>query len=308
MSVTSKPHRVDVTRNTSAQRQRKAIRRKLHLEFVSGAQNLPTYGTAIVAVVPVVVSVAIAGCVGSSRVSQDTYSQINTAVDDSTMRFTDELRLAAGDQWHRVVNHRFTTELADGSIDRQVLTRYLIQDYRFLDSFVVLLASIVARSRSLADRIPACQFLAVITGDENTYFERSFEKLGVTCEQREESTVPNAPCTAGFCKLMREVAYSGSLSEMLAVIVVCEWSYMCWGERVLSKTNREDFVTYEWVDLHAGDYFQGVVEYLRGLLDKEGATMLDEAGRAACQRRFLQTVQLEEEFFDFAYSTDELGS
>lgn len=224
------------------------------------------------------------------------------------MRFTDELRLAAGDQWHRVVNHRFSTELADGSIDRQVLTRYLIQDHRFLDSFVVLLASIVAQTRSLADRIPACQFLAVITGDENTYFERCFEKLGVTREQREESTVPNAPCTAGFCELMREVARSGSLSEMLAVIVVCEWSYMCWGERVLSKTNRDDFVTYEWVDLHAGDYFQGVVEYLRGLLDKEGATMLDEAGRAACQRRFLQAVQLEEEFFDFAYSTGSLGS
>jgi len=71
---------------------------------------------------------------------------------------------------------------------------------------------------------------------------------------------------------------------------------------VFSKTNREDFVTYEWVDLHAGDYFQRVVEYLRGLLDKE-ATLLDETGRAACQRRFLQAVQLEEDFFDFAYST-----
>ncbi len=86
------------------------------------------------------------------------------------MRFTDELRLAAGDQWHRVVNHRFTTELADGSIDRQVLTRYLIQDYRFFASFVVLLASIISQARSLAARFPACLFLAVLPGDENAYF------------------------------------------------------------------------------------------------------------------------------------------
>ena len=32
--------------------------------------------------------------------------------------FTEELRAAAGDQWERVVNHKFTTELASGKIDR----------------------------------------------------------------------------------------------------------------------------------------------------------------------------------------------
>ena len=32
-------------------------------------------------------------------------------------RFTEELKVAAGDQWNRVVNHRFTVELADGTID-----------------------------------------------------------------------------------------------------------------------------------------------------------------------------------------------
>ena len=32
--------------------------------------------------------------------------------------FTEELREAAGDQWDRVINHKFTTELATGTIDR----------------------------------------------------------------------------------------------------------------------------------------------------------------------------------------------
>ena len=81
-----------------------------------------------------------------------------------TMRFTDELREAAGDQWQRVVNHRFTDELAAGTINRDWLRRYLIQDHRFLDAFVVLLASIVANAHDLSDRIPGCQFLGVITG------------------------------------------------------------------------------------------------------------------------------------------------
>jgi thiaminase/transcriptional activator TenA len=42
---------------------------------------------------------------------------------------------------------------------------------------VVLLVSIIAKAQCLEDRIPGCQFLAMITGTENTYFERSFKAL-----------------------------------------------------------------------------------------------------------------------------------
>ena len=83
--------------------------------------------------------------------------------------------------------------------------------------------------------------------------------------------------------------------------MVCEWSYLSWGQRVQETTNRDDFVTYEWVDLHSGPFFEQVVDYLRDLLDKEG-TQMDDAERQACQARFLQAVQLEEDFFNHAYA------
>jgi thiaminase/transcriptional activator TenA len=218
------------------------------------------------------------------------------------MPFTDELRASCSEQWHRVVHHRFTDELASGTIDRAVLRRYLVQDHRFLDAFVVLLASIIAHAGTLEDRIPACQFLAVITGTENTYFERSFAELGGGCATADERGVtPDAPCTASFCRLMRDAACRGTLREMLSVMVVCEWSYLSWAQRVLPHTVREDFVTYEWVDLHSGAFFEGVVSYLRGLLDREGETMSGDE-RRSCLYRFQQAIQLEEDFFDNAYS------
>jgi len=212
--------------------------------------------------------------------------------------FTEELRTAAGDQWNRVIHHKFTTELAAGTIDRNVLRNYLIQDHRFLDAFVVLLASTIAAARSLEDRIPGCQFLALITGKENTYFERAFEKLGV----KDRESVPDAACTTGFCNLMRTTAATGTLGEMLSVLVVCEWSYLSWGQLVEAKTARDDFCTYEWVDLHSGEEFEAVVAYLRGLLDREG-DLLHEAGKEKCKEKFLQAVQLEEDFFEFAYNS-----
>ena len=93
-----------------------------------------------------------------------------------TAGFSERLRAEAGEAWTAVVEHPFTDALAQGTdMDEDAMRYYLIQDHRFLDDFVVLLASMVAAAPTLQDRIPGCQFLALITGKENTYFERSFE-------------------------------------------------------------------------------------------------------------------------------------
>jgi thiaminase (transcriptional activator TenA) len=187
-----------------------------------------------------------------------------------------------------------------------------------------LLASVIARARSLSDRIPGCQFLALITGAESTYFERCFQVLpGCTAENRRQ--VPDSATTIQFCQLMREVSASGSLAEMLSVIVVCEWSYWSWAQRVSTITTttttsphdtttttttstdhspvRDNFVLYEWIDLHHGTHFTAVVEYLRNLLDQEAVSSCwSEEERNICQQRFLQVVQLEHDFFEDAYA------
>lgn len=128
----------------------------------------------------------------------------------ASIPFTEDLRNSAGEQWERVVGHKFTIELARGEIDRGVLKKYLIQDHRFLDAFVILLASTIANARTLEDRIPGCQFLALITGKENTYFERSFEVLGVS-DAEERKKVPDEAVTGKFVSLMKEVANGGTL-------------------------------------------------------------------------------------------------
>jgi len=235
-------------------------------------------------------------------------SEMTTPQPPPPQRFTDELRWACRERWDDVVAHKFTKELASGKIRREVLGRYLVQDYRFLDSFVVLLSSVVANAHTLDDRIPGCQFLAVITGKENTYFERAFRKLNISEEDREK--VPDAECTTGFCRLMVDAARHGTLAEMLSVLVVCEWSYLSWAQLLLRDekernvpNSRDDFVTYEWIELHSGEFFEGVVEYVRDMLDREGLAIGEEEKRS-CHERFQRAVQLELDFFDYAYSSE----
>ena len=105
--------------------------------------------------------------------------------------FSEELRQHAAEQWNRVINHRWTKQLAAGTLDLKVMRRYLIQDHRFLDAFVVLLSSMISHARTLDDRIPGCQFLALITGKENTYFERCFQQLP-RCTEKERAQIPHA--------------------------------------------------------------------------------------------------------------------
>ena len=66
---------------------------------------------------------------------------------------------------------------------------------------------------------------------------------------------------------------------------------------------QEPFTCREWVDLHSGEYFGSVVEYLRGLLDRTAASLGSEE-RAAVERAFLKAVDIELAFFDNAYATE----
>jgi thiaminase/transcriptional activator TenA len=213
------------------------------------------------------------------------------------MRFTDELKMSVGETWNAVVRHPFTDALVDETLPPDKLARYLIQDHRFIDSFVVLLASAVANAPTLADRIPGCQFLALVTGPENTYFERSFEALGVGEAMRAE--MPDAEATVAFKALMLEVAASGRYARMLAVLTVAEWSYLSWADRVKDR-NPVAFWHAEWIELHSGTYFESVVAWLRDQLDRAGPA-LSAMERDVVFRDFARAVELEKAFFDHAW-------
>src|SRR2546421_9900333 len=59
-------------------------------------------------------------------------------------RFTETMRAANEAGWSHAVQHRFVNELFAGAVPDAVMARYLIQDHRFLDSFLVLLGAALA--------------------------------------------------------------------------------------------------------------------------------------------------------------------
>lgn len=208
-------------------------------------------------------------------------------------RFSDELRDAHREKWDAAVGHRFVQELFDGTIDDGVVAGYLVQDYRFLDSFLQLLGAAMSTADELAPRLRLSQFIGEVAGDENTYFLRSFEELGVTEEQRDNT--PDTAACAGFTGLMREAAETRSYAAALGVLVVAEWLYLDWATNAPEK-RPESFVHNEWIELHDYPEFHDLVEFLRSEVDRVGPD-----NREVVEEYFGRAVALELDFFNNSY-------
>lgn len=210
-----------------------------------------------------------------------------------TERFTETLRQVSQPAWSQSVGHRFVRELLDGSVSDAVMARYLIQDHRFLDSFLTLLGAALASADSFEARIRFGRFIGMVSGEENTYFLRSFDALGVSEQERGER--PDTKPTAGFKAIMREAAATRSYAAALSVLVVAEWLYLDWAQQA-SQPLPANFVHAEWVTLHDNPDFRDFVAFLRAELDRVGPSEAETS-----RDFFLRTVALEKAFFDSAY-------
>jgi thiaminase (transcriptional activator TenA) len=212
------------------------------------------------------------------------------------MRPTEYLWPLAADDWQAATWHGFTDAVADGSLPVEKMFGYLQQDYVFIHGFVRLLASAIATAPTLPDAIPAAQFLGLIMGPENTYFLRSIEELGGRVEPPSETQA----VTRVFQIIMRQAVQSGQYEQMLAVLLVAEWSYLDWASPHVASEQGLPFWFCDWITLHSGDEFEGVVAYLRGQLDLIWVDLSDQQ-RHAVEVTFCKTVALERQFFDAAW-------
>jgi len=213
-------------------------------------------------------------------------------------RPTDILRDANLENWHHATRHKFCAELADGSLPLDKMRNYLAQDYQFIDNFFRLAASAIHHAPSLPDRLPLAQFMGVLAGPENTYFQRSFDALDVPDKERSNPDL-KAP-TKAFQDLMLKASKSGNYGAMVAVLCVAEWSYLEWATPFADYDKDLPFYFSEWIDLHVGEYFESVVAHLRAQVDS-AFNDANEEGRAIIAEYFSESVRLERDFFDMSY-------
>src|SRR5262249_24583042 len=123
------------------------------------------------------------------------------------------LRAASEPGWSRAVEHRFLKVLFSGAVPDAAMARYLVQDHRFLGSFLLLLGAALAGADTFEARLHFGRFIGMASSKENTYFLSAFEALGVTEERRAADLDPLV--TDGFKAIMREAAETCSYATAL---------------------------------------------------------------------------------------------
>ncbi len=212
--------------------------------------------------------------------------------------FTEWLREQNQKNWDAAVEHRFIEELFAGSVADEVLLHYLVQDYQFIDRFVALLGAAITSADLFTSRVRFSRFAAMITSDENTYFLRAFNELGLA--EKHRITPQLTAQTKAFQDLMAESADSRIYPLCLSVLVVAEWLYLSWADRP-DATLPKRFIHAEWITLHNNPAFAEFISWLRSELDRTGP-LLDAQDQARCADMFGRAVALERAFFDHVYT------
>ena len=212
-------------------------------------------------------------------------------------KFSKYLRNCSGKLWNEATNHKYTNELKNDKLEDHIFKKYIIQDYIFIETLVTLIGKAVYISPNMNSKIKWANFLYAITSDENNYFQRSFDALDISKEERTNTKLFLA--ISDFSKLMHEVANTGTYEEILAVILAAEWVYYTWASNA-KKPYPKRFYLSEWITLHNNSSFKGTLGWIKKELDITSQKLtISEQHKVA--NLFIKIVRLEVSFFDACY-------
>ena len=124
--------------------------------------------------------------------------------------------------------------------------------------------------------------------------------FGVSAEEL-EGTRP-APVTLAYTDYLLRVAYEGTITDVIATLLPCQWGYCETGLYLARTGDTSDANPYaEWIHLYSGEEFGSFVGWLRELLD--GLTR--EARDSEMERleeHFLTATRYEFLFWEMAYN------
>jgi len=214
--------------------------------------------------------------------------------------FSLELRDEAAPIWDRILAHPFLSEMAEGTLPMDKFLFYIKQDHAYLVEFARCLGLAIAKEndrevmRDLVRRLNATLVLEV------DMLEGFCARIGLPMEELRKAEP--APANLAYTRHMLNVAYAGSVGEIIASLLPCIWSYGEIGQRLMVCPGLGRNPIYrEWCTSYGSEEYRDLISYYRGLLDKE-ARDASPSLKARMRSHFMLSSRYEYEFWDMAYN------
>jgi thiaminase (transcriptional activator TenA) len=209
----------------------------------------------------------------------------------------DRLVAAAGPTWPAYTRHEFVLALARGDLPEAAFRRYLIQDYLFLLHFARAWGLAIYKSDTLAEMRRAEALVAAIIDVEIGLHVEYCRGWGLT--EARMAAEPEATETVAYTRFVLDRGLAGDRLDLEVALAPCMIGYAEIGaERMADPTTRTQGNPYrEWLDMYAGDEYQGLARDCAAALDEQFTRRGGEGRFPALAAGFATATRLEADFW-----------
>ncbi len=215
------------------------------------------------------------------------------------MSFAHELQRRFAPLFADVQAHPFVTGIGDGTLAVERFRFYIEQDYVFLVEYSRVLALAVAKGRDLPGMGQFAELLHATLNVEMALHRGYAAKFGIT--EAALACIAAAPTTYAYTRHLLTVAYAGTIAEIGAALLPCQWGYGEIGRALAAAGAPKNRPLYaEWIGIYAGVEYHELVARLIATFDTLAAQEGD-AGRARLAEIFRISSHYEWAFWEMSW-------
>ncbi len=214
------------------------------------------------------------------------------------MRFSDQLRQAAGEVWAAQHEHPFVRGIRDGTLDPERFRFYLRQDYLFLIEYARLLALACARAPRLELMERFAELAQSTLRTEMDLHRAHAAEWGISRGALERER-PQA-VTRSYTDFLLRTAALGDFGELVAALLPCMWGYSELGQQLAPGQPPAKGRYRRWIEMYSGEDFANQARWCRQVCDEAAAGAAEE-GRRRMQDAFLASSRYELDFWEQAW-------
>ncbi|MGI9426510.1 MAG: thiaminase II [Hyphomicrobiaceae bacterium] len=218
------------------------------------------------------------------------------------MRFFENLKTAAGDEWRAYTEHPFTDALADGTLPEASFKEYLVQDYLFLIEFARAYALGVYKAPTLADMRAASAGITAILDVEMDLHVKLCAGWDLTIDDLEKT--PSNAETLAYTRYVLDTGMRGDLLALNVALAPCVIGYAEIAARLATYpgalASRNPYSV--WIAEYAGEPYQAVAENAEAQLETLANRYMTDTRQDELIAIFKEATRLEEDFWEMGWS------
>jgi thiaminase (transcriptional activator TenA) len=209
----------------------------------------------------------------------------------------DRLVAASGPTWLSYTRHDFVLRLAAGDLPEAAFRHYLIQDYLFLLHFSRAWGLAIYKSDTLAEMRRAQALVAATLDVEIGLHVAYCRGWGIDVAAIEAA--PEALPTIAYTRFVLDRGLAGDRLDLEVALAPCVVGYaVIAAERLADPATKRDGNPYKgWLDMYAGDDYQGLAGEAKAALDEQFARRGGEGRFPALAASFAAATRLEAGFW-----------